>query len=176
MIVRFVSSVLLAWILGFAWFAILLPQPLGDQQTDAVVVPTGGPLRIDRGLQVLREQWADRMLISGVDRDVRPAELSAQYPGSVALFDCCVDLGFRAYDTRSNGLETARWAKQRKVESVRLVTTDWHMRRAEYELRRSLPEGVLIYTDAVVSKPSLMTLWREYNKLVLRWLAGLFGV
>ena len=47
MIVRILSSVLLAWILGFAWFAILLPQPLGDQKTDAVVVPTGGPLRID---------------------------------------------------------------------------------------------------------------------------------
>ncbi|MGQ3179637.1 MAG: YdcF family protein, partial [Blastomonas fulva] len=99
MIVRLLSSVLLAWILGFAWFAILLPQPLGEQQTDAVVVPTGGPLRIDRGLEALRNKWADRLLISGVDRDVRPAELSAQYPGSTELFDCCVDLGFRAYDT-----------------------------------------------------------------------------
>jgi uncharacterized SAM-binding protein YcdF (DUF218 family) len=175
-IVRLLSSVLLAWILGFAWFAILLPQPLGDQQTDAVVVPTGGPLRIDRGLEALRNKWAERMLISGVDRDVRPAELSARFPGSVALFDCCVDLGFRAYDTRSNGLETARWAEQRKVKSVRLVTTDWHMRRAEYELHRALPDDIAIYPDAVASKPSLMTLWREYNKLVLRVVAGLFGV
>ncbi len=55
-IVRLLSSVLLAWILGFAWFAILLPQPLGDQQTDAVVVPTGGPMRIDRGLEALAQQ------------------------------------------------------------------------------------------------------------------------
>ena len=176
MIVRLLSSVLLAWILGFAWFAILLPQPLGDQRTDAVVVPTGGPMRIDRGLEALRNKWAERMLISGVDRDVRPAELSARFPGSVALFDCCVDLGFRAYDTPSNGLETARWAKQRKVKSVRLVTTDWHMRRAEYELHRALPDDIAIYPDAVASKPSLMTLWREYNKLVLRVIAGLFGV
>lgn len=176
MIVRLFSSVLLLWILGFAWFAILLPQPLDDQKTDAVVVPTGGPLRIDRGLEALRNKWADRLLISGVDRDVRPAELTAQYPGSGALFACCVDLGFRAYDTRSNGLETARWAKQRKVKSVRLVTTDWHMRRAHYELERALPGDITIYADAVASKPSLMTLWREYNKLVVRWVAGLFGV
>ncbi len=56
------------------------------------------------------------------------------------------------------------------------MTTDWHMRRAEYELQRSLPDDIAIYTDAVASKPSLLTLWREYNKLVLRWLAGLFGV
>ena len=76
MIVRILSSVLLAWILGFAWFAILLPQPLSDQKTDAVVVPTGGPLRIDRGLEALRNKWADRMLISGVDRDVRQAPVS----------------------------------------------------------------------------------------------------
>ncbi len=176
MIVRLLSSVLLAWVLGFAWFALLLPQPLGDQKTAAVVVPTGGPLRIDRGLEALRNEWAERMLISGVDRDVRPAELSAQYPGATELFDCCVDLGFRAYDTRSNGIETARWAKQREITSVRLVTTDWHMRRAEYELKRALPGTIAIYTDAVASKPSLMTLWREYNKLVVRWRAGRFGV
>ena len=50
------------------------------------------------------------------------------------------------------------------------------MRRAEYELHRALPDDIAIYPDAVASKPSLMTLWREYNKLVLRVIAGLFGV
>lgn len=176
MIVRLLSSVLLAWILGFAWFAILLPQPLGDQRTDAVVVPTGGPLRIDRGLEALRNKWAERMLISGVDRDVRPAELSARFPGSVALFDCCVDLGFRAYDTRSNGLETARWAKQRKVKSVRLVTTDWHMRRAEYEIGRAVGDTVRIVPDAVRSQPNFATLFREYHKYLAGLAGGLLGL
>ncbi|WP_373487915.1 YdcF family protein [Blastomonas sp.] len=176
MIVRLFSSLLLLWILGFAWFALLLPQPLGPVKTDAVVVPTGGPYRINRGLEALENKWAERMLISGVDRDVRPVELMAEYPDAVALFDCCVDLGFRAVDTRSNGLETARWVAQRKAKSIRLVTTDWHMRRAQYELKRALPDDIVIEVDAVASRPSLLTLWREYNKLVLRMGAGLVGV
>ena len=92
---RIFSFTLLIWILGFAWFAFLLPQPAGKQKTDAVVVLTGGANRIDQGLVVLEEGSAARLLISGVDRDVKPDELSAQYPGYTKQFACCVDLGFR---------------------------------------------------------------------------------
>jgi len=175
-IVRLFAFALLGWMLGFAWFAIALPQPLGAQHTDAIVVPTGGPFRIARGLEALKQGWAERMLITGVDREVRPAELAAQYGADAPLFACCVDLGFRAVDTRSNGLETARWVVRRKARSIRLVTTDWHMRRAEYELQRALPADVRVYADAVPSQPSLTALLREYNKYVLRRAAGLMGV
>lgn len=176
MIVRIFSSVLLLWMLGFAWFAIALPQPLGTQRTDAVVVLTGGPKRIDRGLEALEKKWTDRMLITGVDRDVKPNELATEYEAPQALFDCCVDLGFRAIDTRSNALETASWLERGNMKSIRLVTTDWHMWRAQYELERVLPDSVKIYSDAVSSQPTLRTLFREYNKYVLRISVGIFGV
>lgn len=176
MTIRVFSAILMLWILGFAWFAIALPQPLGTQRTDAVVVLTGGPDRIDRGLEVLGNKWTKRMLITGVDRDVRPEELAAEYAAPMALFDCCIDLGFRAIDTRSNALETTSWLKRGKMQSVRLVTTDWHIRRARFELERVLPDNITIYDDAVASKPSLRTLFREYNKYVLRLLAGVLGV
>jgi putative copper export protein len=41
-IVRILSFTALAWLLGFAWFAILLPQPLDGRRSDAIVVLTGG--------------------------------------------------------------------------------------------------------------------------------------
>jgi len=169
---RILSLLLLIWILGFAWFALLLPQPAGKQKTDAVVVLTGGANRIDQGLMVLEQGNAKRMLVSGVDRDVKPKELAAQYPGYAKQFACCVDLGFRAVDTRSNGLETARWAARHKIKSIRLVTHDWHMRRARLELDEAMPDDV----HAVMTRPSLAMLFTEYHKYWLRRMAAFLGL
>jgi uncharacterized SAM-binding protein YcdF (DUF218 family) len=176
MIKRIIAFLLLVWFLGFAWFALFLPQPAALTATDGVVVLTGGAGRITRGLEVLEKSKARRMLISGVDLDVKPGELAAQYKRPVALFTCCIDLGFRALDTRSNGLETARWVTRHKVKSLRLVTHDWHMRRARLELNLALPNGVTVINDAVPTKPSLVILFTEYNKYWLRGVAALLGI
>ena len=176
MIRRLLSFLVLAYVLGFMWFAFLLPQPAEIAKTDAVVVLTGGANRIDRGLEILESGNAKRMLISGVDRDVRPKELAAQYDRPMKLFNCCIDLGFRSVDTRSNALETARWVERNKVKTMRLVTSDWHMRRARFELDRALPNGVKVTNDAVSTKPSLAALFKEFNKYWLRAVASLVGI
>ncbi|MEN9683893.1 MAG: hypothetical protein RLZZ427_1644 [Pseudomonadota bacterium] len=174
MVSRFVSLLLLAWALGFAAFATMLPQPADEQQqTDAVVVLTGGAGRVDRGITVLREGWARQLFVSGVDREVKPHEFAAQYKVRSALMACCVTLGFEATDTRSNATETASWLAAQRIGSVRLVTSDWHMRRAVMELRRVAPAGVVIVEDAVATHPSWRTLFTEYHKLLARFLAGL---
>ena len=176
MIVRLFAVSILAWMLGFAWFAIFLPQPLDGRPTDAIVVLTGGAGRIDRGLALLQEGAAQRMLISGVDRSVRPSELAAQYDAPERLFSCCITLGREAIDTRSNAIETSRWLERRHFKTVRLITTDWHMRRAALELRQALPGSLTIIYDAVPSRPSLTMLMREYNKYLLRRAAALVGI
>jgi uncharacterized SAM-binding protein YcdF (DUF218 family) len=177
MILRFFSFLILLWVIGFAWFAIDLPRPaVVDTHTGSVVVLTGGAGRIDRALDLVAAKTAGRLLISGVDRDVKPAELAAEYGRPDALFDCCIDLGFQAVDTRSNALEIARWAARRGDKSVRLVTSDWHMRRARLELERAMPPGVRIVSDAVQTQPALGTLFKEYNKYLMRRLAALAGV
>ena len=176
MIKRLFAFLLLAWMLGFAWFALFLPQPVAMAKTDGVVVLTGGAGRIDRGLVVLEKGSARRMLISGVDLDVKPAELAAEYKRPLKLFACCIDLGFRAVDTRSNGLETARWVARNKIKTLRLVTHDWHMRRARLELKLALPEGVTVIEDAVTTKPTFPILFTEYHKYWLRGLAALVGI
>lgn len=176
MIVRLFSVALIGWMLGFAWFAIFLPQPLDGRPTDAIVVLTGGAGRIDRGIALLEEGAAKRMLISGVDRSVRPSELAAQYKAPEKLFACCITLGREAIDTRSNAIETARWLERRDFKTVRLITTDWHMRRAALELRQALPGRVTLVYDAVPSRPSLTMLAREYNKYLLRRTAALIGI
>ena len=175
MIFRILSFPVLLYVLGYALFAVLLPRPAGDRQTDAIVVLTGGPNRIERGLDLLERERAKRMLVSGVARTVRPGELAAQY-GHERLFECCVDLGRESVDTRSNAEEVARWAKRRNVASLRLVTTDWHMPRARFELDRRLPDEVEIVADAVESRPRFRQLFTEYNKYLLRRAAVVVGI
>lgn len=175
--IRAFAAVLLVWLLGFAWFALLLPQPAPPRTTtDAVVALTGGGERIERALNVLQSRRAPRLLISGVDRDVRPEDLAQEYDRPLGLFRCCVDLGFQSVDTRSNALEVARWVRGAHVRSLRLVTSDWHMRRARLELSLVLPDGVRIVPDAVPTSPSLAVLFREYNKFWLRAAAALIGL
>jgi hypothetical protein len=85
-----------------------------------------------------------------------------------------VTLGFAALDTRGNARETARWVEQNKVRSVRLVTSDWHMRRAARELEDKLPPGTVLVRDAVPSQPSLWILFLEYHKLLATWASRLW--
>jgi uncharacterized SAM-binding protein YcdF (DUF218 family) len=168
MLRRIASILLLAWLFGFLWFALALPQPAAATRTDAVVVVTGGTGRVTRGVDLLHQGKAKRLFVSGVDRTVKPHEFALEYKVSAEEMACCVQLGFDALDTQSNANETARWVAESKVKSIRLVTNDWHMRRAEYELERVLPSDVTVLPDAVPSHPSIQTLFTEYHKLLAR--------
>jgi len=170
---RLLSLPLVAWAIGFLWFAMALPQPAGDQKTDAIVVPTGSGGRIQRGLALLRGGAASRMLVTGVDQDVKPREFAVEYDVPEQTMTCCVTLGFAALDTRGNARETSEWVEARKVRSLRLVTSDWHMRRAALELESRLPDGTTMVRDAVRTEPSLWTLFLEYHKLIATWLVQL---
>jgi uncharacterized SAM-binding protein YcdF (DUF218 family) len=173
---RAVSAILLFYVLGYAMFAVALPRPADERPTDAIVVLTGGAKRIERGLDLMARNKAKRMLVSGVARTVRQEELAAQYRADDSLFQCCVDLGRMAVDTRSNAEEVARWMDKHKFKSMRLVTTDWHMPRARFELSRRLGGGISVVGDAVESNPSFSQLFIEYNKYLLRRSAVLVGV
>jgi uncharacterized SAM-binding protein YcdF (DUF218 family) len=174
MIRRVLSVVFLLWAIGFLGFVAFLPQPAaGVAATDAVIVPTGGPGRIARGLEVLDRKLAGKLLVSGVDPEVKPGEFAAQFAVDPATMACCITLGFSAVDTRSNAAETAKWVAQNEVRSLRLVTTDWHMRRAAGELDRTLPDHVTVIRDAVPSQPDIGTLFLEYHKLLASRAAGL---
>jgi len=175
-ITRIVSLIVILWALGFAVFVVLLPGPLPPAPSDAIVVLTGRPGRIERGLALMQQKAAKRMLISGVDKTVKPHELALRTHAPLALFDCCVDLGHEAVDTRSNGAETARWIAARHYRTIRLVTTDWHMPRAAFELRHALPDDVSVVGDAVKSDPGFAMLMVEYNKFLLRRAAVLVGL
>ena len=176
MIVRLIAAIGLAYVIGFLVFAVALPKPLGQVKTDAVVVLTGGPGRIARGLEILDRGDARQMFVSGVDPEVKAKEFAAEFNVPADTMRCCVTLGYLAVDTRSNAGEAAQWLKDNEFGTVRLVTTDWHMPRASSEFSDTLPGGIRVVEDAVHSSPSMQVLFLEYNKLIAATLSqGLPG-
>ena len=177
MLRRLLSLILLGWALGFIVFAVTLPKPVdaapGSGAGSAVIVLTGGEGRIARGLEVLHQGWAGQMLVAGVDPEVQPNEFARHYHVAPQVMDCCVTLGSESVDTRSNAQEAREWIADRHVTAVRLVTSDWHMRRAYWELRRVLPASVTVTQDAVATRPSLNILFVEYCKLLAQRIAAL---
>ena len=173
MIARLLAFFAILYGLGFALFAVTLGAPAAADtpKVDAIVVITGGKGRIEHGVSLLGQGKAKRMLIAGVDPSVRKADLVHRLGGKRKLFDCCVDLGSESVDTRSNAEEAKRWLERRRYKSARLVTSDWHMRRARYEFNRQLDRDIKIVPDAIRTEPEFMTLFAEYNKYLLRRLS-----
>ena len=174
-LLRMIGFALLAYMFGHVVFALALPRPAGDQRTDAIVVLTGGSGRLERGFELLAARRAPRMLISGVERTVRPAELAEVYEVDPRLMRCCVELDQESFDTRSNADEVARWVGRNRVRSIRLVTNDLHMPRARHEIRRRLG-NLEIVADAVPTSPDFRATYMEYNKYLLGRVAELFGI
>jgi uncharacterized SAM-binding protein YcdF (DUF218 family) len=173
MIARFGALLLILYGVGFILFGVTLGKPAAASaaRTDGIVVITGGAGRIEHGVEVLGGGKGKRMLVAGADPAVTKADLIRRLGGRNRLVQCCVDLGSESVDTRSNAEETRRWLERKRFKSVRLITSDWHMRRARYEFRRELGTRFAVVPDAVRTEPGFMTLFAEYNKYVLRRIA-----
>jgi uncharacterized SAM-binding protein YcdF (DUF218 family) len=108
-------------------------------------------LRINAAIRLLELGKGKRLLISGVNREVRPAELRDVSRGAGRAYDCCVDLGFVARDTQGNARETADWAAAHGFRSLIVVTSDYHIPRSVLELHATMP-GVTLHPYPVVTE------------------------
>ena len=177
MIVRAAAFALILYALGFILFTVTLGRPVADsQRTEAIVVITGGKGRIERGVEVLKAGRARRLLVAGADPAVTKRDLVRRLGGQQRLVDCCVDLGSESVDTRSNAEEASRWLERHRYRSFRLITSDYHMRRARYDFDEVLGDKYKVVPDAIRSQPHFTTLFSEYNKYLLRRLAVLLDI
>ena len=175
-----VFAVVATWVGGLMWFASTIPSRVDDTttHTDAIVVLTGGSERIETGLSLLANGFADRMFISGVGGQVRVGDLTnrmASWP--VELVEK-ISVGKAANDTPGNAIETAEWVHASGVHSIRLVTAAYHMRRSLLEFQDEMGD-VTIIPNAVFPRNVKTDWWRwpgtarliasEYTKFVLTW-------
>lgn len=153
----FIAILVLIWLIGLFVFADRVRGYTPAEEparADAIVALTGPSAeRVNAAIRLLEQDKGERVLISGVNREVRRQELRALTPGSNRLFNCCVDLGFEAEDTVGNAQEIAAWARAKNYDSLIVVTSDYHMARALTEIRAAAP-GVEL-TPYAVETPSL---------------------
>jgi len=130
----------LSWLGGLLWFAT---PPAADTQaaaSDAIVVLTGGSLRLQSGIDLLREGKGRKLFVSGVNQQVDLDDLLGVSGHAPDWALCCIVLGHEADDTFGNAHETAQWIRRQGFRSLRLVTAWYHMPRSLLEFDRAMPE------------------------------------
>ncbi len=161
------------WLAGLILFARLIPSSPEDTTTatDGIVIFTGGETRLQVALSLFQQKKGKYLLISGVN----PA---SSFPKTVEKmpFKSQVTLGYEALDTLGNAEETAAWVRANHIQTLRLITSNYHIPRSLFELRRLLPK-VEILSHPVVGKSFLKPKWwihpatlslviQEYNKFL----------
>lgn len=163
-------------------FILTLPKPAsGDVSiTDGIVVATGGQARIEEGLRLLSEGRASQMLVTGVGKGISHTSLKRTLrltTAQIRVLECCVDLDAAARDTIGNARSAALWADANALKSLRLVTANYHLPRAQNEFQRAFPETSL-HVFAVLPPdlkldtwyrhwPSAKLLVRDYGKYLV---------
>ena len=172
------------WVVGLVVFAAGLPREVADpaRRSDAIVVLTGGSGRLRQGFDLLTQERAQQLFVSGVERGVKVGELLRIDRIAPPELACCVALGYQAGDTRGNALETAEWMREQGFASLRLVTASYHMPRSLLEFHYAMPEIEILphpvftvhfkQADWWRWPGSASLLAREYSKYLAAWLRG----
>jgi uncharacterized SAM-binding protein YcdF (DUF218 family) len=145
------AAALLAFAAGFVAFARAVAGYVPGstpKQADAIVVLTGGELRLQAGARLLREGRGARLLISGVNPQTSRHDLQRRSGLSERMFAARVDIDY-AHTTVGNAEETRAWARAKGYGSLIIVTSSYHMPRSLTELGRAMP-GVSLVPHAVV--------------------------
>jgi len=175
-----VATALVAGSLGqFALFAhkVATTDVPTSANADAIVVLTGGQARVSEAVRLLEEGRASRLLISGVHPGTTREQLAAVTSSNMPLERASVDLDRVALNTAGNATETATWVQKNGFSTLLVVTSAYHLPRAQAELSGALPNVDLIAypvfskdlkLDTWYQKPAtIRLLMREYVKYIL---------
>ena len=172
----FLLVLLLIWVAGFEAFNYKINnfEKISATKTDAIVVLTGGRNRLKEAVKLLNANRAEKMFISGVFKDTSLREL--QNREDVEIFNSDkVTLDKKSTNTVENAKETSEWIKKNKINSIYLVTSNYHMPRSMAEFRRYNPKLEIVpypvYSEKISHKwwknwHSFSLLASEYNKFL----------
>ena len=133
-IILFLIALLFAYLIGFVVFALRLnfTDQSPNEKTDAIIVLTGETKRITDSIEEFAKGNANRLFISGIyrksslgkliDKTIFDLQKEGKLKTSKENLKARISTG-RAENTIENGLESANWIKNNKVESVRLITS-----------------------------------------------------
>ncbi len=159
------SLVFCVWLAGLVWFVRQIPSEIKEfpaNSADAIVVLTGGSGRLEYGLQLLAENKAKTLFISGAGAKVSVADIINQAPKNyrAKIAKSRIILGHMAENTIGNAQETAEWLEKARYHKILLVTSDYHTPRAMLELSEQL-KTVQIIAAPVSENKIYLYKWLE---------------
>ena len=175
--------VVLLWLGGFVCFAKHINNyPLDSKtKTEAVIALTGGRNRISEAVNLLNRGLAEKLFISGVGPQISLSQIQKTQHLNIAT-DREIILGSEAADTVGNAVETINWLRQNHINSIRLVTSNYHLPRSITEFKAQNPRLKIIahpvYSEKVEKKwwtswHTFSLLFTEYNKFLYVWILSL---
>ena len=122
--------------------------------TDAVVVLAGGKGRIEEGVRLYRAGGGDALYLIGVDPSVRMRDLVKVKPDEQIILEK------QSTTTLENAIYARDLLARREVKSLQLITSRYHMLRAELIFRNLLSKNIAIYPHPVDSRNFREEWWR----------------
>jgi uncharacterized SAM-binding protein YcdF (DUF218 family) len=121
-----------------------------DQRADCAVVLTGGPNRVREGFSLLTQKRVKKLIISGVNKASSLREIFPELPyyGNISEEDVLLEK--RSNTTYGNAQQSQALIEALKCSSVILVTSRWHMYRAERSFKSILPRDIRVYPRTIV--------------------------
>lgn len=195
--IRIIAIMMMAgivfWACALALFVHLIPRtPVGDSvSTQAIVVLTGGSLRIAYGFELLEKDKAEHLFISGIGKNLKLADVLHEHAASDRVKQLAqqgrITLGYEASSTRGNAQETAKWVQKEQIRSIRLVTANYHLPRSMMELRRAMPDVIIIPDPVFPDRFQIDGAWwkdrvtrglllSEFHKYLASWMLWQVGV
>lgn len=153
-----VMALIAVYAIGFVIFVAKVPMTMDRiRHADGIVALTGGDVRIMAADNLFEANVGKRLLISGVHPGLTKSDIKKLVHGG-ARFECCVDLGFEATNTRGNAIEAANWAREHDYRSLVVVTANYHMPRSLLEFGDVMP-NVKLYPYPVQQEDVVLDNW-----------------
>jgi len=149
---------ILAILLGLGFY--LSPQN-SLQKVDAIVVISGGDTkrRTEEGIKLFREGWASILIFSGAAREgVSNASVMKKIAEENGVPSENIIIEENSSSTVENAQFTQPLLLERNFQSIILVTSPYHQRRAYLAFREALGKEFVI-----INHSALDTEWRKKN-------------
>lgn len=136
-----------------------LNQPL--QKADAIVVVSGGDTksRTNTGIGLYKAGWANLLIFSGAAADPNSpsnAKVMKEQAINQGIPESDIIIDEKSKNTSENAREISKKIDELKIESVILVSSGYHVRRAQAELQASSP------TTKIIARSSRDNNWNPY--------------
>lgn len=159
-------------LLGMIWAAsaVYSERPrqadLGPETppVDAIICLTGGKGRIKRSLELFEQRRGRLLYISGIDPQVQFGEILKEMRRNGPVDESNIILENVATNTIENAQQVSQFLQERRLRSVLLVTSSYHVRRVNYIFRKLLPKDTTMEITWIEPEPfDSEDWWKSWN-------------